>query len=900
LLFELEPAGEAETRRRVLAHWQRGATLHLLAGDRWLLQLMAPKRVHAESCVATPLVRHPRGHLLAAPFTASEIEGLGISAASVVYLQGGVARAVGLRGLPSADPAAWLSLEAFQVVGAVPLAAARSVEPPSVALPAAARGVREVLGAAVPAVAPERDAMLDALLQTEASSGPQTVKPRAVVTALARVHSAWRRWLARLRRRPKAAAGSRAAAAPSAAASPGRPSAWRRMLEWLKGRVAQALWRPLRLDQKHARYLQDMLEMFDRGDLYNALRHAIPLSDERSQRALRTAFASPKPRTDLNISLTRAPAASTIGLANDVHSLVRAKYERAARTLEAQQRIDEAAFVWAELLGEVETAVALLERSGQLRKAAQLAETGKLAAGLVVRLWFLARDEARAVAIARAYGAFADAIARLEASARYAHAARQLRLHYGDALAKAGDYSGAVDVLWPVDEARMLAASFLLRALEVGGAQSGRALARMLAVGLEPEPTLIERVRMLAHDGTPQAALTRLAFAHALLTEQPGPARLRVGARAVFRALLADASRGHVAFPPKLQRTLLNLLDDAVLSADLPAQGQLAGRAWPRAGRPEQRVDAGDRGSVSVHDAVLLPDGRVLVALGEMGLRVYRADLRSHTPLFQPAQRVVINPEATRAIALAQRGRIYKLSRIDLHARRAQAWCDAEIDQFAKEFDGARWFIAAADALLAIDVTADEFQALWRVERVTGRGRNAFADISASPDKLELLEKNGSHGDYWFYDLRSLQLRAHRQVMSRTSYQRMPFLRRLRPGTGEVVFLAVDNDGEAPVVVLCHGSTTLELGALTGFLDQIELEVRRDWAAIAVCNAVGYEVVLVSLSDGQIVLRFALEGTSRLRLRLAEHSLLIADDLGRVRALSLMDGRVLCDLRVSV
>jgi hypothetical protein len=58
--------------------------------------------------------------------------------------------------------------------------------------------------------------------------------------------------------------------------------------------------------------------------------------------------------------------------------------------------------------------------------------------------------------------------------------------------------------------------------------------------------------------------------------------------------------------------------------------------------------------------------------------------------------------------------------------------------------------------------------------------------------------------------------------------------------------------------------------------------------------------VLVSLSDGQIVLRFALEGTSRLRLRLAEHSLLIADDLGRVRALSLMDGRVLCDLRVSV
>ena len=50
----------------------------------------------------------------------------------------------------------------------------------------------------------------------------------------------------------------------------------------LRARIAGALWKSrlgMVLGRRHAAYLRRMLELFDRGELEQALRHAIPLGD---------------------------------------------------------------------------------------------------------------------------------------------------------------------------------------------------------------------------------------------------------------------------------------------------------------------------------------------------------------------------------------------------------------------------------------------------------------------------------------------------------------------------------------------------------------------------------------------------------------------------------------------
>ena len=94
--------------------------------------------------------------------------------------------------------------------------------------------------------------------------------------------------------------------------------------------------------------------------------------------------------------------------------MLRTLYAAAAQDLERTGRIDEAAFVHVELLGNVESAVQLLERHRRYRLAAELAEGRELAAERVVRLLWLAGRREHAIAVARARGAYQTAIERLQ------------------------------------------------------------------------------------------------------------------------------------------------------------------------------------------------------------------------------------------------------------------------------------------------------------------------------------------------------------------------------------------------------------------------------------------------------------------------------------------------------
>ena len=69
---------------------------------------------------------------------------------------------------------------------------------------------------------------------------------------------------------------------------------------------------------------------------------------------------------------------------------MRELYARTAKQLEQAGRIDDAAFVYFELLHDNLAGVALLERHRRYATAAEIAEARELDPALVVRLWFVA------------------------------------------------------------------------------------------------------------------------------------------------------------------------------------------------------------------------------------------------------------------------------------------------------------------------------------------------------------------------------------------------------------------------------------------------------------------------------------------------------------------------------
>lgn len=160
---------------------------------------------------------------------------------------------------------------------------------------------------------------------------------------------------------------------------------------------------------------------------------------------------------------------------------------------------------------------------------------------------------------------------------------------------------------------------------------------------------------------------------------------------------------------------------------------------------------ASERGPSHLHDAALLPDGKLLLALGEAGACVLARDGRVVTRFFEPTYQLVLSDHGDRAIAIAPRGPARRLAKLDLLQRRAQPWCDVSFDTFAPTYDGSLWFVAKGDTAYAIDATASGWEHLWKVDH---RGSTALA---LARDARALCIWFGD--ELWSYELPALTLR---------------------------------------------------------------------------------------------------------------------------------------------
>lgn len=513
------------------------------------------------------------------------------------------------------------------------------------------------------------------------------------------------------------------------------------------------------LGRKQAQYLAKMMEMFENGDLDAALKHAIPLEDMQSLKEMSEQLpflGFLRPRSDLQIIYGRQTASgSSVLLENQWFDNLRQLYRQTFDRLVAQNRIEEAAFVLAELLKSNAEAVEFLEKHRKFHLAAHLAESRDLPKETVVRQWFLAGEKRRAIQIAVLHNCFEYVAAKLE---RENHPqAADLREIWAENLAESGNFAAAVNTIWSIENRRSRAAAWIEKTIEFGGAPAAEMMAKKITLFpksfAEVKTKLLE---ILAETGD-EAVENRIAFARETLRLVPN-VELRTLARPLARKILADAAQDNRRFSAQDFRQLVEVSQDYSLRTDLPKFPQKAGKQ--SLGVFKLEISEHDKGASHIFDAHLLPDGKIALALGEAGVKILSRQGKTIAHFDQPTEKFVVSDFGTKAICLTRRGAIYRLAKIDFAERRAAYWCDAEIEIYAPTFDGNLWFIAKKDEVYAVDANSKKFEAVWRVSEVGGQ----VCEIARAKNRLMLLIANDKGFEKWWYELPQFTLRSRNQT----------------------------------------------------------------------------------------------------------------------------------------
>lgn len=706
LWFDLALIGEAEARRRVLRHWTPGARLHAVQ-DGFLLMLAAPRYGHCAAFDGLPLCLQA-GILSSAPLAADE---RAVTPPAGLWLvRAAQAQLISLVVAPRIDPAAWLDLDAIVLHAPLrPPPVAATAEAAAAAADAALLGtipVRDIFSGTIPPPSAKREDFLRQI--DKAQRGGKTTSAGAgialkMASALVRLF------------------GSATRAASSQQASHRtirQPSALGQRLAALAARLAVFTGVSKAIGWQQAAYLRKLIELLEQGDMGEALRHAIPL-DTLSQ-ASRPAFGAPRPRSSLDIS-GPGQTHSAINLGSELERYLRTTYRSTFERLDREGKIDEATYVLAELLKCGAEAVDYLEKKGRIKQAAQLAETMELAPEIAVRLWCMAGNIERAVQLAQLGQAFAAAVKLLEQ--RQSPQAPVMRLLWAEDLALRGQLIEAADAIWPVPEQHGKALAWLLEAERAGGTLGIRGLLKKLALlptSLADSEAAV--LQLLDEDSAYGAQKRMFMGTELLMLSQHSSATKRVAAE-LMRPLLADRMAERNNFDRKSLTRLLSLSDGGVLKADLPPMSLAAMAQSPRLAvrTAPLRVQLAERGLLTIHDARRLPDGHYLLALGESG--VIRID-RHGRQLAQfpvPATRLVMAAGGQRALALVQRDSMWRVSRIDLIARKVSDWIIQPLRFWAEQYDGLVWNAVIDNRLVAIDTSQDQLKVIWQVADLPGR-----------------------------------------------------------------------------------------------------------------------------------------------------------------------------------
>jgi hypothetical protein len=888
--------GEDRARERILASWDPGVTVRRM-DHLWLVSFSAPRWTDCSTALGLPLTRVASG-MAALPLSPAELARHAATGGIVVAEAGRVQTYP----LPNGeeDVAAWLDVDDLVALEGESLGAE---QPAAIAIPAPPRPMRAVFKHAVSDAPEEANEVATQLAKLAAGESPAAVRGAKLRAGANNVGLAMAGTFALLLAGATVVGAGLAvllgrvlssmfgglpprASTNTTPARPREPVKEPALLRWmrrLEERIKSALMRTRlaeHLGRRHAEYLSQMMEMFRRGDLSEALRHAIPLGGKGGESA--AMLSAPSPRARLDIQLWQQPATSSIGVGEDLFANLRDMYRRAVERLEAEGRVDEAAFVLAELLGADEEAVSFLERHGRLRMAAELAEARDLAPGLIVRQWFLAGDLARAIRVARKFQAFGDAVRRLERS--HAREAESLRMLWADALASAGFFGTAVDVAWNVSAGRAL----VKRWIELGIEQTGPTAARLLVSKLQLDPTAFQDVHTQAatflYDGDSSLLDERLAFAEKLATVHE--AHCRPLAEPTVRALFRDAAAAPSAVAADLiPRLAANAAEDS-LRTDLPKQ--IRASAAPTTLSLD--VAAHDVGRARVFDAAVLPRGKFLVALGERGTAIVSRDGEILAEIEQAADRLIPSNGRDRAITVARRGSALRLGRVDVGTRKNEPWAEAELGAWASDFDGEQWVVARGSELLVLDAMMPGLDALHRLDV-----RGVVERIARSGNRCSVLVRDSTGArERWLFSLPEWRM------WGRGAAEDAEFGVNAVAHDGTYFGISNEPGPDGRWAVRVADGRTKHLLAFEPAPDWRDTLVAADdrCLALVVCTASGVRIRVEHHLERREVAQLVLGGATTATVRFDGALALIADDRGRLLAIDTKLGTLVRNLRI--
>jgi hypothetical protein len=817
LLIDTPVIGVMAARSRVLSCWQTGSELRELPDGRWVLTWPTPVGVRCELADGTPLQR--RGDLWAPAGTPVEAS----PAAGVlrVYAAGSVCDWP-MAQLRPVYPVAWVDLSALRRIALQPVAA----DPPL----------------AAQLVAPDL--------------------PRADLRSAAKVLPPSKRGRAGARSLVEAARASRQASRGARRIGTGvaKPPAWR--VAW--GELVMRTPAASLARGKHAAYLRRLSEAFEGKDYEAALRDAISLAGSGD------GFFSlrlPRRRESLRWSNLAGGGGPTIAYGPTVAEMLRTLYAAAAQDLERTGRIDEAAFVHVELIGNVESAVQLLERHRRYPLAAELAEGRDLAAERVVRLLWLAGRREHAIAVARARGAYQTAIERLQLVD--VPAAQRLRVAWVDDLRAAGRFRAAVEAAWPDPSLRPAVTTDIQAGMTLGGADAGSLLARLLAV--QSTPGSEAAAVALAATADPQLAPARDEFLETFATvTSADPVVDRRVATTALRAL-SDAEQ----LPPWSERDLRARRDalaarcDPVLRADLlPLSWVTRRETGASALHPPARV-----GELPVRDAIGLASGPILAACGDAGVRLLTASGATRARWDIPANHVIVADGGGGALlARADGGGAWELWHLDLLTRKTRRWQVLRAAALPTSFDGLALIVLdEQQRIVVIDAVSEQLRVLAKLSADA-----QVLDLARAPQYLAaVVHVPGWPGgdprlERWQWDLPHGLLRS----------------RRVMPAGLDAVVVTAD----AQLLGSMAGSAGERPAASAGDTQQvtetpIPPEARYRWLTDGTAYGLGVfggDTTTVHVHQGNHTVEVRWPAGSLPRLRATGHLVTMSDDAGRI------------------
>ena len=535
----------------------------------------------------------------------------------------------------------------------------------------------------------------------------------------------------------KARRGTFARILPSRMQTRVEPEQWR---NWMV-RLAKTTLVSKLLAQQQGNHLGRVMALFESGQLDEALRNAIPLGSD--QKSLGQAFGTPQRRNFLNLSTHFGPAAS-IYLDDDMNTRLRQIYRKSFEQLDRKGRVDEAVFVLAELLNSRAEALDYLEKHQRYAQAAELCLAWQMPAATIVRLQCLAGDWRMAIAVARRDNVFAAAVSMLDN--KWPDPARRLRLEWGEYLSAQGDWLLAVNAVWPIEAARDKAREWLLCAERNGGELAARALVQRAVLLADTLSSYADQIQGLRDDNERHAERGVIAQTILALNGPTGSApRL---ARLLLPAILLDQANGVGLLNKKSLQRLFSLAGDPLFQADLPSLSLPVAAKNPT-WQSAQVISCTPPavGSQAIFDAAPLNDGRYLVALGEVGAVVIDHLGKTVFRFAVPADLLVIAESSQIALALARRGEVWRVGRLDLAQRSVVELGVLTMEHCAREFDGVAWTVVSKGLLRVLDTQHNLNTVIWQVTDLPGK----VLAMSVNSRLEQLLISHGVRQELWRY-----------------------------------------------------------------------------------------------------------------------------------------------------